>query len=244
VEQGVEFLLKGRIASVSPFLLIANEVNGWPKPNKDIPIRFSEFKTLDAKDLIKVYNTVAPVPLTDEFRLLFDRLRTKRNTIMHTVDPGLRIRAEDVMFDILEIHLNLLSDERWIDIRESHINNSPDSVAFLYPDENNGSTLIREIMHAIDGLSPNLVKRYFGIDKKQRRYYCPDCYVSYESYIPNGFPFTALLQSSKVDPAAVKCLICEKPFSVKRERCAHPSCKGNVIYMNDGTCLTCFRDQV
>ena len=43
VHQSLELAMKSRIASVSPYLLIANDVNSLPKPRPD-GIPFSEFR--------------------------------------------------------------------------------------------------------------------------------------------------------------------------------------------------------
>lgn len=241
-EQAVEFLLKGKIASVSPFLLIANDYPGWPKQSSSNQVRFSDFKTIDAKDLLRVYNTIAHSPLNDEFRQRYEQLRSKRNTIMHTVDPTLRVKADDVMVDILEIHKSLLGDESWIDIRRNHIYNSPDSVVYLYASEQFETTLIREIEHAIITLPPALASRYFGINKKQRRYLCPDCYCTCVDYCPNGMPLTTLLTPNTPASTSVHCIICEKDFEIERRPCSNPDCKGHILHKNDGTCLTCFAD--
>jgi hypothetical protein len=241
-EQAVEFLLKGEIAATSPFLLIANDFNGWPKPQSSNQVRFSEFKTIDAKDLIRVYNTISTNPLNIEFKQLFENLRTKRNTIMHTIDPSLRIRTNDVIANILEIHHNLIPNETWIDIRRNHLYTSPTSIAYLYSDEQFGATLIREIESAIILLEPNLVKKYFKINKKQRRYICPDCYCMYVDFLPGGFPLTALLKPNSSISKKLHCFICDTVFDVERKDCPHANCQGNVIHANDGTCLTCFGD--
>jgi hypothetical protein len=50
-QQGVEFLLKGKTASVSPLLLLSNEPSKWPSPYDGTPQRFSRFRTIDAQDL-------------------------------------------------------------------------------------------------------------------------------------------------------------------------------------------------
>jgi len=56
-QQGVEFILKGKIAAISPFLLITDAPAKWPSPYEGEPIKFSEFRTVDAQDLIRVLDT-------------------------------------------------------------------------------------------------------------------------------------------------------------------------------------------
>ena len=54
IQQGTEFLLKGHIASVNPCLLISGDLNNHSNKSNNGKIRFSDFKTIDAQDLIKV----------------------------------------------------------------------------------------------------------------------------------------------------------------------------------------------
>jgi hypothetical protein len=103
IQQGTEFLLKGHIATVSPYLLILGDPSNYPSKSHERNIRFSEFKTIDAQDLVKVYNTVSTDRLPDNFRQRFEDLRSKRNIIMHTVDPELYIKTKDLFVEILEI---------------------------------------------------------------------------------------------------------------------------------------------
>ena len=50
--QGAEFLLKGRIASVSPYLLIGSSPRDWPRNCSKVDTPFAEFRTIDAQDLV------------------------------------------------------------------------------------------------------------------------------------------------------------------------------------------------
>jgi hypothetical protein len=82
IQQGTEFLLKGHIATVSPYLLISGDPSGYPSKSHERDVRFSEFKTIDAQDLIRAYNTVSANRLPDDFQRKFEYIRSKRNTIM------------------------------------------------------------------------------------------------------------------------------------------------------------------
>src|SRR4051812_12188871 len=55
IHQSLELSLKSRIARVTPYLLIGFDISGLPKGQVD-SIPFSEFKMLDAKDLIRVHD--------------------------------------------------------------------------------------------------------------------------------------------------------------------------------------------
>jgi hypothetical protein len=54
IQQAMEMALKGRIASISPFLLISRDPKDWPKGVDTDAVPFSEFRTLDAADLVKL----------------------------------------------------------------------------------------------------------------------------------------------------------------------------------------------
>lgn len=98
VQQAQEFALKGRIAAVSPFLLISSDARDWPahSDKKDVP--FSAFRTTDAADLLRVHDTVAPaserLPLS--FRGFFDEVRRQRNVIMHHGYSGQKIDVAEL----------------------------------------------------------------------------------------------------------------------------------------------------
>lgn len=54
VQNAVEFYLKGKIISISPYLLISLEPRNLPKSSTNSDISFSSFRMLDAQDLVKV----------------------------------------------------------------------------------------------------------------------------------------------------------------------------------------------
>lgn len=86
VQQAVEFFLKGNIAGVSPYILIANDGKNWPKQADKSDISFLKFRTLDAQDLIKVHNTFCTHRLEPTFTTWFNQMRVVRNKIMHSVN--------------------------------------------------------------------------------------------------------------------------------------------------------------
>lgn len=63
IQQAMEMALKGRIALISPFLLIPRDPRDWPKGVENHGVPFSEFRMLDAADLFKVHNTFITPPL-------------------------------------------------------------------------------------------------------------------------------------------------------------------------------------
>src|SRR5581483_8957747 len=87
IQQAMEMALKGRIAGISPFLLISRDPKDWPKGVETGAVPFSEFRTIDAADLMKVHNAVSREQLGEDFRMFWDNVRRDRNKILHSVSP-------------------------------------------------------------------------------------------------------------------------------------------------------------
>lgn len=250
IQQGTEFLLKGHIATVSPYLLISGDPSGYPSKSHERDVRFSEFKTIDAQDLIRAYNTVSANRLPDSFQQQFEKLRSKRNTIMHTVDPDLYINEKDLFIEILEICHHLLAPESWIEMRRKFIQDEAQSV-LLEPEEYrqydyDTYQMNFEIDLVIDLLQPSEARKYFKFEKKQRRYICPVCYsrAFRETYAQAGLeddiPRLAQLVPNDPTSNSLYCIVCNESSSVVREDCSVEDCPGNVIdYELYGICLTC-----
>lgn len=248
VEQGTEFLIKGGIVEVSPFLLLAGIANNIPRGAQERDVRFSEFKTVDAQELVKIYNMVAQTHLPDDFSARFDSLRSRRNTIMHTVDPSLQISVKELFVELLEVNHYLLGPRSWVKNRKTYINNAPESVLDepheyrVYDYE--VAQLGPELNVVIDLLEPAEVRKYFSFNKKQRRYMCPYCFNKAFGWLKNKglidhIPKLAQLSPNTSASKEVYCLICEQSSPVSRRTCNSEGCKGNVIGGEYNTCLTC-----
>ncbi|MGU5771536.1 hypothetical protein [Aeromonas allosaccharophila] len=231
-QQGVEFLLKGKISEISPFLLLSDPPSRWPKPNKDKNLDFSEYRTIDAQDLTIVYNTVSTAPLPEEFLIKFDEMRKKRNKIMHSIDNSGTPNFIEIMESILLMHHILFPDETFGPVRVGSLCETPDtqlgSDEWLYNNVNQEFSLI------IDQMSPAKVKRFFKIDMKKRAYYCPKCVSEANHDIDFGYQLARLIDGKQ----AVFCPICNLEYEVTRTKCEYNGCLGNVIDI-DGRCLTC-----
>ena len=105
VQQGFEFLLKGKIIAVSPYLLINGTPRDWPKGCTKADTPFAKFYSIDAQDLVRVHDTVANNRLPENIVTLFEDMRTLRNSIMHTVDSRLKVEVKQVVCAILELSL-------------------------------------------------------------------------------------------------------------------------------------------
>lgn len=239
MQQGMEFILKGRICEVSPYLLIFDAPSRCKVSNAGENMDFSKFRTIDAQDLIKVCNTFSNEELDPAFITKFEELRLKRNTIMHSIGSNLRIDFIEVIKSLLYMHKVLFPNESWAMIRKNSLLVSPDielgSVDYI------ANEVCREFSVIIDLLSPAEVKNYFKVDKGKRAYYCPDCYN--EANHDMDFTYKlARLSSRDMSCNTLYCPICDENFEVLRKPCPNnkfDDCPGNVLCNDESICLTC-----
>ena len=241
-QQGVEFLLKGRIAGISPFLLLAQESRAWPKEsaNKDIP--FADFRTINSSDLVKIHNTICPIRLPADFSQHHKKLRKLRNTIMHTVKLSLTVTIKKAYLAILESHFYLVDDSTWLRNRFSYLEDGAESYIFV---EYHCSTsqIYDEILVAQNYLTNREKKKYFNLSRS-RRYICPHCWDSVSRKF-DTIPLLAQLKPNKPQGTRISCILCETNSLVIRKKCTNFECKSNVLLREEKslTCLLCGNDQ-
>lgn len=236
-QQGVEFILKSRIADVSPFLLIHGTPRDWPKGCNKNNTSFAEFKTIDAQELVRAHDTVADSRLSDDFVRTFNDLRLKRNAIMHTVDRRIKLHVGEVIADILAVYKHLFPAGDLVKTRREFLENSP--LAELHSTDFVESRVIWEFSLVTELLQPKQMKAFFGFNKRQRRYICPGCYsASEDSQILSR---TAVLKPNTAASVNLYCFVCDENISIEREDCPHKGCKGNVLSHEYGICPTCGR---
>jgi hypothetical protein len=242
IQQGTEFLLKGHIASVSPYLLISGDLNNHSNKLDNGNIRFSDFKTIDAHDLIKIYNITSTESLPDTFKQKFEKLRSKRNKIMHSIDSDLNIEIKELFVEILNVCDYLVSAGSWIEERKNFIKNEPQSMLLELHKYNEYNHIIYKLACEIDLLvnllEPAEVCKYFNFNKKSRSYICPACYSSSFRETGDVPPRLAQLKPNQPTSTSVYCIVCNESSTVVREDCSHEDCQGNVIE-EEGICLTC-----
>ncbi len=239
-QQGVEFIIKGKIADISPFILIAGDPGKWPAPQKGCDnLKYSQFRMIDAQDLIKVHNIVSENPLSEDFRSCFDDLRKKRNSIMHSIDKSLNIPVREVIDSILFVHKSLFPNETWGQVRYGFLSNSPgNNLNYeLAGDSFVSARVSHELSIVFKLFQPSKIKKYFGVDKSQRSYFCPECYL--DSSREANFYKLAILSPKGLDSTAIYCPICNSNHKVIREECSSSDCPGDVISKEYSICLTC-----
>ncbi len=232
-QQGIEFILKGKIAEISPYLLIADTPSKWPSPYEE-DIEFSSFRTVDAQDLVHIYDIFSEKRLSDRFVERFNELRDKRNRIMHSIDKNIVVQVADVVDSLLYMHKTLFPDETWPSQRLSFLRSAPD--VELGSEEFAINRVCRELDLVINLLQPAQVREYFNIDKKQRKYTCPTCLDDANTDVGFEYMFAELKPKSP-DATTIYCPVCNESYNVTREDCAG-ECPGNVI-SDAGQCLTC-----
>jgi hypothetical protein len=236
VQQATELLLKGKIAAVSPFLLIASDTRNWPRGCEKNNTPFVDFRTIDAQDLIKVYDTVSSERLDPSFIQSYHNSRVIRNKAMHSVDKRLIANPIEVILSILQAYQVLIEPNKWIAQRREYLENCPTSI--LYSTDHVGGLLARELILTSKILSKNEVKIHFGINEKVRKYICPRCSYGCCDFL--GYPprLAQLLPNSSTS-INLHCYLCGEDVLVERKKCIKAECQSNVLDPEDQICLLC-----
>ncbi len=255
VQQGVEFFLKGKIAEVTPYLLIAGTPSNFPKNSYKQNTSFSDFRTIDAQDLIRVLDTVSANRLSEEFCQWYDELRRLRNKLMHTIDSTIAITDKDVLIKVMEGCEYCIKPRSWVNIRSQYLMNSPSGhllqgvpLEQIDDSEKTGyhlGQLQSEIMTVIEYLEPQYSKRFFGFHKKQHRYMCLNClsireqeyFFEYKDIEEVWLNTAQFISADLLQPNVVHCIFCNGNYLIKREKCTR--CDNDVIDAHNGLCLSC-----
>lgn len=233
-QQGTEFILKGKITDISPYLLIADGPSNVPSPYPNASINFSDIRTIDAQDLIRVLDTFSDTRVPVEFKEHFDDLRKQRNLIMHSVDRTLEVQFQDVIKSILYIHKALFPNESWPAIRLQFLETTP--TAPLGAIEYSVNTVCWELSLVEQILTTSEIKLFLGFDPKQYRYLCPECLIAANTDTEFDFKF-ANLRPKGSTTTDLYCPVCDETYHVVRKPC--DCCDGNVLSEEDEACLSC-----
>jgi hypothetical protein len=236
IQQSQEFLLKSRIAKVSPFLLLSRDARDWPRRCEKQDTPFSSFRMSDAVDLIKIHDTVRCGRLPKGFATFHDDVRRQRNIIMHFGAGSKPVDVTNVLFAVLQTHGFLLSDKSWAEHRWEFINS--DRISALYSNDHAGDAILTEFDAIVEILKPSPLRKFFNFDKKARRYICPVCMDRTEHL--DYRPAFAQLHPNAPETKVVYCFVCGSTIPVRREACPEAGCPSNVLSDEDGTCLVCW----
>lgn len=245
VQHAVEFYLKAKILSISPYLLISSEPRMLPKRSGSKDISFTEFRTLDAQDLLKVHNTFSSEKLGGEFRQWFHDMRLMRNKIMHTVDKQLSIEPAELAMSILQGHEYLVGKNCWIGSRTSFLNRSPEHGVKIGTTEEHDAyihlAIHQEISLVINKLSPSNAKQFFEYDKNSPSETCTNCYEKFsrsEFFDCNWTdPFIKTLQKKNSACEEMECIVCGYTAGSSKVECE--KCGNFGVDTSTRKCLWC-----
>lgn len=240
VQQAQELALRGRITVVSAYLLISRDVGNWPKRCEKRDVPFSEFRSADAADLIRLHDAVAATRLPPEFAPFYDDVRRRRNVLMHHGLSSTPIVVTDLLTIILKAH-KFLFGSKWGPARIAEWSNG--SIATLYGVDGSFDAALFEFETVVDFLPPATLKTFLGFDKKARRYLCPHCQINAEAHGDR----VALAQLGPPPNGSTElyCFVCDTTHVVQRISCAEAGCKSNVLTdspSGERTCLVCWTD--
>jgi hypothetical protein len=242
IQQAHELGLKGKLAAVSPYLLISQDASRWPGGSG--PVSFSSFRTVDAVDLPRAMELFLS-PLSVMFRDLYEDIRKKRNTFAHGVAKGERLAAIDLLKMILATLQEFFPGQPWPKLRLAYLEKDPTAIA--YSSDHAYPRLLREMDTVIEELNPADAKEFLDVDKKSRWYMCPgSCYseIHTDEFAASGeYPMLAQLRPVKTPGAKqLYCFVCGETVEIERTACKDPKCPADVIFTDEiggRVCLTC-----
>lgn len=222
VIQSIEFRLKGLIAGISPYLLLSSSSKNIPKPIGGIR-SFSQFRSIDAQDLINVYETFSDQELSKQFKDWFDELRVLRNRFMHTVDKKSDISAELIFKSIVYAHKELnRDDQHWIwhrfNYKSKHSGEGVKFGADDVPGEIFEMLKVHyELTGAIHSCTNEVAYDLFGFDKEQESNYCNKCVAVMSKYeFFNSKHIDTCLGTVQKNRGAelFECVFCKESYNV------------------------------
>lgn len=243
VAQASELALRGRICSISPFLLLMNTDNKFRRTASDID--FSELRTIDAVDVPSVANGVCDAKLSEKFTQQYQMVRSLRNKIVHMGEAGLPFKDEGLITLLCDQYNELWSNKHFF---RSWIGFSSKKRTSYFNDDKNYSDST-DAMLSIPFFSKYLNKgqfnNLFGFSKYRRRYVCHYC--CYAACLEqHGLELMYYKSAYLKENNLLYCGVCENEFGIERKRCVDPHCKGNVIFSDEGfapSCCACGYEQ-
>ncbi|HEY4001946.1 MAG TPA: hypothetical protein VGO93_23935 [Candidatus Xenobia bacterium] len=220
LHQGAELLLKGRIAAVSPYLLLFDR--NWRADPKTNNVAFADLRSIDAIDLVRVHDQVSSTQLTAAFAKLFEDMRRLRNSFAHGVQTRRTLTASKLLIECLAVHEEFFGPRQWNRTRRAYLEErTPLSIV---PDEYGWSTaqVVRELSLLTEMLvsTPADSRRFIGFDRKDRRFECVDCAPCARRF---DIDFDTLVLSR--DKQKAVCVVCGKETAVSFKNCSECGCK-------------------
>lgn len=249
-QQAVEFFIKGRIVSVSSHLLLDGSISSWPRRCDQEDILFSDFKTIDAQELIKAHDTVcvSSERFDDKFKQWYNHMRSARNKVMHSLANDITVTPEELLENILYAHKYFLPSNSWVKDRKKFLKNTPvNSIEYLKHQKETPAYILDQIYNeltvVVKKLKPAIVTQYFNFDKKRWALICPDCFewlrlLDQYEVLENENDLLHSFQQG-VNKKKHKCFICGYKEKVSFSKQACVECKHTLVDLNSGICLKC-----
>lgn len=214
VLQAQEMSLKGRIAAISPYLIIARDPRDWPKRCETNDVSFAEFRSADAADLIRIHDTVSPARMPREFADLFHTIRRRRNALVHTVSTRDRVQPQEVFRYVLQTVHHLHRGMHWPTERIRYLSSSPFSV--IQSHDFSYGAVLTEMRLCIETMDRKDALELLGFDKDAPAFSCPNCYeLKGET---EEFPPMAQLEGDFKTTTSIRCFFCRSISEVVRRR--------------------------
>lgn len=235
--QSLENFLKSQVCKISPFLLIAAEPKKWGSSKQNID--FNDLFMHPFDDLLVIYLELGLGSISDQTATKLEELRKKRNQVTHGVLTS-RLTTDYVMNIFYVLVRHIWGPKVWWDQIKDHIFNEP--LFGMYDTDVEKAYLNLYVEFFVKYFGFKRTGEIFGVDLKQRRYYCPYCHYWLNKEVDVADAVYAILVPNKPTSTNLYCMVCDQNHTVTRQSCVHADCKGNVI-SDDGQCLTCFSDQ-
>jgi len=228
IHEGFDFILKSKICDVNPLLLIKNN----PKELRNKK-SFSDCLTHNSSDLPDIVNSFCTKPLDKRFLELFELGRNRRNKIRHSVDKNLKVQAEEIIKETLEM-FSFVSPKKWVEVRLQYA--EEDEVLNLYAAEIDfyRGKLVKEFIVLDNLLKPDFFKKHFGVDKNQERFLCFDCVnLDYVEEVETAYLI------KKDNQKFTKCMICDNEDKIAPNDFDHEGCECKYYSVEHGQCICC-----
>lgn len=241
--QSQEIGIKGRIAEVSPFLLLKKHSASARLGPGRWDYDFSDFPTIDAAELIAVHNTFCRHQISDGFATAFEKLRRGRNKISHLGVFNERLDPLALVELLFAQFTELYPRHRWLPARLRYASDDKWAGFDFQTDWSPEAEVLKEIYDIQNSLTPAQHKVVFGHGPEEPRFICPPCGSALERYTSGNEPYPNEVPTAfQTDDAAVSCALCEATHSVHASICADSECDGRIVpAAPDWTriCLTC-----
>lgn len=224
VQQCQELALKAIVCKESPFLLLlGSDVRAWG-PNKD----FTDLRTIDASDIVKVVNGIRLQSLSDRFVTTFNDLRKGRNKIAHLGAFKDHIDPLTIVGILIDHYLEFYPDRNWL--RDNlMVEVSHRYRVFQSDDFTETTSVLNRLAIMEEAISENQRRRLLGFSMTARLFQCHECQDVGRTEFSND---TAATLSLEKGHHFATCRLCEGVFKIVRKHCKE--CQQCDVFLDRG----------